>query len=82
MNAKNMKTILIMVNETICCIAIIDIEDEAEYWMVVKTHTKNKSELIAAEKICSLFSPVTKQLKYSKFFKSIFSYFIIKIFIY
>lgn len=50
-------------------VAIVDIEDEAEYWTVVKKHTNNKSESIAAGKICSLFSPVTKQLKYLKKFQ-------------
>lgn len=45
-------------------VAILDIEDEADYWCVVQKHTKNKKESIAAEKICSLFSPITKQLKY------------------
>ncbi|XP_060838419.1 cytoplasmic dynein 2 heavy chain 1 [Rhopalosiphum padi] len=45
--------------------AILDLEDEAEYWCVVKKHTSNKEESIAAGKICSLFLPVTKQLKES-----------------
>jgi len=48
---------------SISFIAILDIEDEADYWCVVKKHTSNKEESIAAEKICSLFLPVSKQLK-------------------
>lgn len=42
----------------------MDIEDEADYWSVVKKHTNHKAEAKAAEKICSLFIPVAKQLKY------------------
>jgi len=49
-------------------VAILDIEDESDYWCVVQKHTKNKGESIAAGKICSLFLPVTKQLKYLLFF--------------
>lgn len=45
-------------------VVILDIEDEADYWFVVKKNTNNKEESIAAGKIYSLFSPVTQQLKY------------------
>jgi len=57
-------------------VAILDIEDESDYWCVVQKHTKNKEESIAARKICSLFLPVTKQLKYLLFFVLIRLYFI------
>lgn len=57
---KNIRTIIFFVVPT----AILDIEDEADYWSVVKNHTNNKEESIAAGKIYSLFLPVTKQLKY------------------
>lgn len=57
-------------------VAILDIEDEGDYWCVVKKHTKNKEESIAAEKICSLLLPVTKQLKYLLFFVLYKLYFI------
>lgn len=57
-------------------VAILDIEDEGDYWCVVKKHTKNKEESMAAEKICSLLLPVTKQLKYLLFFVLYKLYFI------
>jgi len=44
-------------------LAILDIGDEADYWSVMKTHTNNKEQSLAAEKICALLTPVTKQLK-------------------
>lgn len=46
-------------------VAILDIEDEAEYWSVVKKNSNNKEESRASGKICSLFMPVAKQLKYN-----------------
>lgn len=44
--------------------AIIDIQDELDYWYIVKKHTNNREETKAAGKICSLLLPVSKQFKY------------------
>lgn len=55
--------------------AVLDIGDEADYWSAVKKYTKNKEQSLAAEKICSLLGPVSKQLKYY-FATSIIKFFI------
>ncbi|XP_050420010.1 cytoplasmic dynein 2 heavy chain 1 [Adelges cooleyi] len=42
---------------------ILDLQDEADYWSVVKKNTKNKAESVAADKICCYLTPVAKQLR-------------------